>query len=368
MLGMRFECKFDIYLGFYPRRGRLPRSDWICMDSRTDASMDVIRFAGFKTEGIGMLNAYIGETGRLLPADIGVDPSALERALWLDLIDPTDEELAQVAVLLRQELPDPEDVEEIEASSRFYEDEAGLHIHSLFLHEVEGRPRNTSVAFTLTDNRLITLREREIPAFRLLRMRARHDFQLAKSPLQMALSLFEIKIDALADVLEELYQGLEVVSSQVLEKSDVDLEESLDALARCEDTNGKVRLCLMDTQRALSFLLRRSRLDAEQIGWTRDLLHDVESLLSHNNFVFDKINFLMTAAQGFINIEQNQIIKIFSIAAVVFLPPTLVASIYGMNFEFMPELSRPWGYPMALGLMAVAGVAPYWYFKRKGWL
>lgn len=316
-----------------------------------------------------MLNTYvIGDAGHLLPADISVEPSALERALWLDLIDPSDEELATVAALLRQQLPDPEDVEEIEASSRFYEDEAGLHIHSLFLHEVEGRPRNTSVAFTLTDARLITLREREIPAFRLLRMRARHHLPLARSPVYMVLSLFEIKIDDLADVLEELYHGLETVSAQVLEKSDADLEEALDALARSEDTNGKVRLCLMDTQRALTFLLRRGRLDSEQINWARDLLHDIESLLSHNNFVFDKVNFLMTAAQGFINIEQNQIIKIFSIAAVVFLPPTLVASIYGMNFEFMPELRWPWGYPLALGLMVVAGAAPYWYFKRKGWL
>lgn len=315
-----------------------------------------------------MLNAYIGEVGRLVAADLSADPTALDRALWLDLIDPNDEELAQAANLLRQELPDPEDVEEIEASSRFYEDEAGLHIHSLFLHEVEGKLRNTSVAFTLTDNRLITLREREIPAFRLLRMRARHYPQLVKSPAHMVLSLFEIKIDDLADVLEELYRELEVVSAQVLEKSEVDLEESLDALAHCEDTNGKVRLCLMDTQRALTFLLRRGRLDSEQIVWTRGLLHDIESLLSHNNFVFDKINFLMTAAQGFINIEQNQIIKIFSIAAVVFLPPTLVASIYGMNFDFMPELHWVWGYPMALGLMLISGVAPYWYFKRKGWL
>ncbi len=314
-----------------------------------------------------MLTAYYLAETRLAAID-RTDPTSLERAVWLDLVDPDDEELAAVSALLRQELPDPEDVEEIEASSRFYEDQAGFHIHSLFLHEVEGKPRNTSVAFTLTDDRLITMREREIPAFRLLRMRARHNSLLAKSPIRMVLGLFEIKIDDLADTLEELYQTLEVVGAQVLEKSDVDLEESLDALAHCEDTNGKVRLCLMDTQRALTFLLRRGRLDSEQIDWARGLLRDIESLLAHNNFVFEKINFLMTAAQGFINIEQNQIIKIFSIAAVVFLPPTLVASIYGMNFDFMPELHWPWGYPLALGLMVVSGVAPYWYFKRKGWL
>jgi magnesium transporter len=315
-----------------------------------------------------MLNAYIHCRDCLLPADLATDPQALGHALWLDLVDPTEEELAQVSQLLRQELPDPEDVEEIEASSRFYEDEVGLHIHSLFLHEVEGKLRNTSVAFTLTEDRLITLREREIPAFRLLRMRVRHNVHLVENPLQILLNLFEIKIDALADTLEELHQELERVSAQVLERGEADLEGSLATLARSEDTNGKVRLCLMDTQRALSFLIRRGRLEAEQLRWSRDLLRDVDSLLSHNSFVFDKINFLMSAAQGFINIEQNQIIKIFSIAAVVFLPPTLVASIYGMNFEFMPELHWRWGYPAALGLMLAAGIAPYWYFKRKGWL
>jgi magnesium transporter len=158
------------------------------------------------------------------------------------------------------------------------------------------------------------------------------------------------------------------VGAQVLEDIDSDMEDALDALTRHEDTNGKVRLCLMDTQRALSFLLRRGRLNPEQSERARELVRDIESLLPHNSFVFDKINFLMDAAQGFINIEQNQVIKIFSIAAVVFLPPTLVASVYGMNFQHMPELDWLLGYPAALALMVLAGVAPYWYFKRKGWL
>ena len=312
-----------------------------------------------------MLNVYRRVDGRLLAIDEVPVP---EDAAWLDLIDPSETERARVKAMLRQELPETEDVEEIEASARSYEDEAGLHVHSLFLHEVEGRPRNTSVAFSLTGERLVTLREREIPAFRLLRMRARHDPEMARDPICTVLSLFETKIDDLADILEEVYQGLEGVSTDVLEKSDAQIEDALDALARHEDTNGKVRLCLMDTQRALTFLLRRGRLNPGQSERASALLRDIESLLPHNAFVFDKINFLMDAAQGFINLEQNQIIKIFSIAAVVFLPPTLVASIYGMNFQYMPELQWLLGYPWALGLMVLSGIAPYWYFKRKGWL
>jgi magnesium transporter len=132
--------------------------------------------------------------------------------------------------------------------------------------------------------------------------------------------------------------------------------------------NGKVRLCLMDTQRALTYLLRRARLGSAQADEVREILRDIESLLPHNSFLFEKVNFLMDAAQGFISIEQNKIIKIFSIAAVVFLPPTMIASIYGMNFQIMPELGWEWGYPLAIGLMILSGIAPYWYFKYRGWL
>ena len=212
------------------------------------------------------------------------------------------------------------------------------------------------------------MREREIPAFRLMRMRARRLHGLVEDPVSILLALFEIKIDDLADTLEEVYTQLEATSNLVLEDNDCAIEDALDELARQEDTNGKVRLCLMDTQRAISFLLRRGKLSAAHAETARELLRDIDSLLPHNSFVFDKINFLMDAAQGFIAIEQNQIIKIFSIAAVVFLPPTVIASIYGMNFDFIPELGWELGYPWALGLMVLSGVAPYVFFKIKGWL
>jgi magnesium transporter len=305
----------------------------------------------------------------LIPAqDDNITRETLASSLWLDLLNPDDEERELMESLHSQPLPDTEDVEEIEASARSYQDEAGLHVHSLFLHMVDDRHRNTSVAFTITDNQLITLREREIPAFRLMRMRARRMRGLVEDPMSILLALFEIKIDDLADTLEEVYTQLEETSNFVLEDNDNNIEEALDELARQEDTNGKVRLCLMDTQRALSFLLRRGKLSAMHAETARELLRDIDSLLPHNSFVFDKINFLMDAAQGFISIKQSQIIKIFSIAAVVFLPPTVIASIYGMNFDLMPELHWQLGYPWALGLMFLSGVAPYVFFKLKGWL
>lgn len=290
---------------------------------------------------------------------------------WLDLVAPDEDERMLIDRRYGDVVPDTEEREELEASSRYFTDEDGIHVHSLFMFRGEGRARNGTVAFTLAPNRLITARDNEMPDFRLLRLRIRNARVLAKTPRDIMLALFEQKVDHLADELEDLYKELEDVSRSVLTEDDdtnKDLEEDIDELAEIEDTNGKVRLCLMDTQRSVSYLMRHIRDDSDALETCREILRDTESLLTHTNFVFEKVNFLMAAAQGFISIQQNQIIKIFSIAAVVFLPPTLVASIYGMNFHIMPELNWEFGYPMAIGLMVAAGIAPYLFFKRKGWL
>ncbi len=144
---------------------------------------------------------------------------------------------------------------------------------------------------------------------------------------------------------------------------------ALTAIAREEDLNGRIRRNVMDTRRAVSFLMRQKLLEADQMEEARQILRDIESLDGHTAFLFDKINFLMDATVGFININQNKIIKIFSVASVALLPPTLIASIYGMNFKgWFPELSWDYGYPFALALMAVSVGVPFAYFKRKGWL
>jgi len=144
--------------------------------------------------------------------------------------------------------------------------------------------------------------------------------------------------------------------------------EVLAAIARQEDLNGRIRRNVMDTRRAVSFMMRSRMLNAEQFEEARQILRDIESLDNHTAFLFDKINFLMDATVGFININQNKIIKIFSVASVALLPPTLIASIYGMNFQYMPELNMSWGYPMAIGLMVASALVPMWYFRRRGWL
>lgn len=316
-----------------------------------------------------MLRLYKIALGRIqeIPFD-SLTPDFLKQADWIDALDPDENERALLATLFSDEVPDVDDVEEIEASARCFADQDGLHVHAMFLGASEGRHHIVSVAFILQNERLIVIRDGELSDFRLLRMRARRGQISCKTPDELLVTLLEQKVENHADTLEDIHRQLEKVSHFVLEEEDSDLEDAIGQLAQLEDSNGKMRLCLMDTQRDISFLLRHLPQVAEQRDTLYEILRDLETLLSHTTFLFDKINFLMDSTQGFINIQQAQIIKTFSIAAVVFLPPTLIASIYGMNFNVMPELTWTFGYPLAIGMMIAAGIAPYWVFKRKGWL
>ncbi len=199
-------------------------------------------------------------------------------------------------------------------------------------------------------------------------MRARHKMISCRSITELLVTILEHKIENLADIVEEIHDKLGDLSQEVLENEEADMQQAISYLAKVENSNGKIRLCLMDSLRELSFLQRHLTEQPELVDICQKVMRNIESLQSHSAFLFDKINFLMDSIQGFINIRQNQIIKIFSIAAVIFLPPTVVASIYGMNFHFMPELNWEYGYPVALGIMVISAIAPYLFFKYKGWL
>ncbi|WGE74790.1 magnesium/cobalt transporter CorA [Actinobacillus equuli] len=314
-----------------------------------------------------MIRAFALDNARL----ISVDETAtdLNDAIWIDLIDPSDDERSVLQRGLDQTLAEEHELEDLEASARFFEDEDGLHLHSFFYClDDDDYADIATVAFTIRDGRLFTLRERDLPAFRLYRMRSRREKLIDSNAYELLLDLFETKIEQLADVIETIYADLETLSRVILngKQESENFDDALSDLTELEDADSKVRLCLMDTQRALSFLLRKTRLPNNQLEQARDIMRDIESLRPHNESLFQKVNFLMQAAMGYINIEQNKIMKFFSVVSVMFLPATLVASTYGMNFEFMPELNFKYGYPMAIGLMICAAAAPYIYFKRKG--
>ena len=324
-----------------------------------------------------MLNVFTLANGRLIQHEID-SPSALAdlQPVWVDLEAPSLEEKGWIQSRFGLGIPDDIDDDDLEESARFYEGDNGeLHIRSDFLIEgdsnTEGTPaRNVRVAFILYQHVLFSIHAEDLPVFRLLRLRARRILALIEDAKDVLLKLFDADAEYSADALEGIYDKLEAVSARVL-KQDVDdraAGEALSAIAREEDLNGRIRRNVMDTRRAVSFMMRSRMLNAEQFEEARQIMRDIDSLDSHTAFLFDKINFLMDATVGFININQNKIIKIFSVASVALLPPTLIASVYGMNFKFMPELDWQAGYPFALGLMAASVAVPIIYFRRKGWL
>lgn len=343
-----------------------------------------------------MISGFVLTENRLHQISIQNQDDFRDEMIWIDLVDPTDEERELVEEHFKLELPEKAEIKDIEASARFYEDEDGLHVHSFFLNDFDNSARNITVAFSIKNNRLFTIHEEDLSAFRLYRLRARQvQLELTDGKvdvMNILIGLHETAIEHVADVLERIYAELENTSPYVLALDDKEsekekkgekrrrlesqddesdkeptMEEVLQNIALQEDMNGKARLSLMDTRRSFSFLMRTQLLSEQQKSDVREILQDLESLTGHTTFLFDKVNFLLDAATGKISLEQSRIIKIFSIASVVFLPPTLIASIYGMNFP-MPELNYAISYPLSIGAMILSGIAPYLLFKRKGWL
>ncbi len=319
-----------------------------------------------------MLNVFSLAHGRLVQEEIeSLDALAHVQPVWVDLDAPTPEEKGWIAKHFGVTIPDDAVDDDLEESARFYEEDNGeLHIRSDFLIDDDENPRNVRVAFILFRNVLFSIHDEELPVFRLLRLRARRIPALIEDAKDVLLKLYDADAEYSADSLEGIYDALELVSQRVLKQdvNDAAAAEALSAIAKEEDLNGRIRRNVMDTRRAISFMMRSRLLNAEQFEEARQIMRDIDSLDSHTTFLFDKINFLMNATVGFININQNQIIKLFSVASVGLLPPTLIASIYGMNFEVMPELRWPYGYPFAIALMVASVVVPFLYFRRKGWL
>ena len=314
---------------------------------------------------------------RLVDEQIKIDNLTLSEnlpgdALWLDVVEPSEQERQWLKQYYEEEIPDRADLNELESTSRFYQDEDGIHIHSFFPHRQGKEIRITSISFNLRPHLLITLRDKDVGLFRLVRSYFKRSKVQLDSPMDVFSELFTAKIDYLADMLEEVYSMLEDLSQRTL-RSDSEVTDRDDVLRTItiqEDINDKIRLCLLDTQRSIRYLTRNRNLQLSHSSYQHlmDMLRDVESLSPHTEFLFGKINFLLDAIMGFIKLEHSNVNKIFTWIATMFLPPTLIGSIYGMNFRFMPELNWEYGYGFALLLMVLSALLPSLYFKHKGWL
>jgi magnesium transporter len=326
-----------------------------------------------------MLAAYGAANGCLIEFPAGADPAVPSGALWLDLVEPTHAEESAVEEALGIDIPTREELAEIEASSRLYqEDGAAFMTANLIRRGEDDQPESSPVTFILKDKLLITVRYHFPQAFPIFVRRAMKAQAGPINGLTLLISLLEAVVDRAADHLERVGQIVDDTSKRVFHsgprKRNRNFEELLQKIGEEGDFTSKMRESLVSLGRLCAFVTaitdhpKQTRDTRDARGRLKTLQRDIVSLTDHASFLSAKISFLLDAVLGMIQIEQNDIIKIFSVAAVGFLPPTLVASLYGMNFEIMPELKWHLGYPFAIVLMILSGLIPLVYFKRKGWL
>jgi magnesium transporter len=323
-----------------------------------------------------MLTTYEVKAGALEPHK---NPRRITpETVWIDLVNPKREEEIKIERALKLEVPTREEQREIEASSRLYQENGAHFMTATVLYQTEtAEPATTPVTFILAGDRLITLRYAEPRAFSLFAARCRRPDPALTNGTAVLLGLIETIIDRMADYIERIQGEVEALSRSIFEMKggtasrQKRFDVMLKSIGREGELTSRARESTHSLGRLLTFLtqvVNERRADKLMKARVRTAARDVASLTDHVSFLSNKIVFLLDATLGMINIEQNNIIKIFSIVAVVLLPPTLIASIYGMNFELMPELQWTFGYPLALLAMVISAVLPYFFFKRKGWL
>lgn len=296
-------------------------------------------------------------------------------SLWVDLYDPTAQEREAVRQIFGFDAPTREDMEEIEISSRLYQEDGGIFMTVLILSRAETEaPESQGVSFILAKDRLLTVRYSDPQPFNTFANRAARQIGQWPSAELILAGLLEAVIDRTADVLEKVGGEVDQLSKQIFATNGAnpsrDFQKILLKLGNRNDLTSKARESLISMGRMLAFMSVTTDIKSskEMKNHIKVMTRDVQSLADHTTFLSNTITFLLDAVLGVVNIEQSRIIKIFSVVAVVFLPPTLVASIYGMNFHNLPELSWSFGYPMSLGLMVISAVLPYLYFKWRGWM
>ncbi len=319
---------------------------------------------------------YLGKTMLELqevPAD---NPALIKEAIWIDLLSPTKEEEALVEKYLGQGIPSREEMVQIELSSRLYKEHGTLFMTATIIAQsVSPDPKIDPVTFVLTQNQLITIRYINPQAFRLFTSQLQKLDTRDHDATTLLLGLLDATVDRLADILELVGHRLDDYSKTIFRPQNhttekLDYQLLMQRIGANGDLNTKARESLITFNRLVTFFGQStsSVLNNEVHLRLTTLSKDIVSLSDHSTFLSSKVNFLLDATLGMVNIEQNNIIKIFSVAAVIFLPPTLIASIYGMNFHMMPELSWKFGYIFAIGLIVFAAWLPYKYFKHKKWL
>ncbi|MBR1214500.1 MULTISPECIES: magnesium transporter CorA family protein [unclassified Bradyrhizobium] len=325
-----------------------------------------------------MLSVYVPSESTLKKVEVPEPATLPEAAVWIDMVKPTSEEDRAVERLTGIAVPTREDMQEIEISSRLYiENGARYMTATLMCHSDTDMPRTTAVTFIMAGHRLVTVRYDMPKPFALVENKLGRSCMPGITGEMVLMELVDAVIDRCADILEKVGADVDQVSHDIFEPESERhgqakrYSQILIAIGRKGDLTSKVRESLVSVGRVVTFLSAVM----EGVKWSKDMREqlktmqrDVASLTDHASYLSNKITFVLDAMLGVVNLEQNNIIKLFSVMAVVLMPPTLIASIYGMNFKAMPELEWAHGYPMALVMMLMAAVLPYFLFRWKKWL
>lgn len=307
---------------------------------------------------------YVTKIGNSIERHTAIDFS-LSDCIWVDLVNPTEEEKQLIEKEFQVELFTEQEVEEIESSSKFIELDTEIGINLNFLSLNEGRYIKEPVSFILKESRLITQREAEYKTFKDTFKKLR--ITKPNTGSDVFEILLETRIDYDADLIETITDKITTISKGLVKNNTLE-RDLLVNITNLQESTIAIRENILEKQRILSSILKSKFYSKENYETLRIMIKDVGSLLEHTSFNFERLEFLQNTFLGLVDMEQNRIIKIFTVVTVIFMPPTLIASMYGMNFTFMPELDKKWGYPYAILLMIISSAATLLFFKRKKWL
>jgi len=327
-----------------------------------------------------MITIYLKQYNKIIrnadPAlfdDLGYDD-----ILWIDMLQPTIKEQKAVENFMEFSLQTRQQVEEIESTSKYSETENTIVSNSNFFVPTGESFTVEPVSFTLSNEGvLVSVRQAEFRTFREAEKRLQMNYRSYSTGYHIFISLLEVRIDYDADLVELVAKQVSALSKDISSEESID-KEVIHRINSLQENTMLLRENIFDRQRVLSGVLRSERFPNDIYPRLQLMIKDVNSLINHADFSFQRLDYIQDAALGLINIEQNEIVKIFSVASVIFMPATLIASIYGMNFRFMPELEwtytlpngfdLPLGYLFAIGLMLLCSALTFWYFRYKKWL
>ena len=325
-----------------------------------------------------MISSFLLDASGLHRREVAQGTPVPDGSIWVDLLEPSAEEEQRLESQFGIDVPTPEEMREIETSNRLYEEAGVLYMTATVVTKIEtDRPESSQVTFILTPDTLVTNRYTDpLPFRRFIAYAARHAGHCATAIAVLA-GLLEALVNRIADVLERIAADMDTLSSEVftppapgMRRRTRDYRAILERVGRAGDLNSKAREALSSLSRLLVFLQQAEHplMNTEMRHRLRTLSRDVSQMSDHAGFIASKVQFQLDATLGMINIDQNNILKIFSVATVVLLPPSVIGAIFGMNFDLIPAASQPWGFWGAIGLMVVSAVVPWWAFKRLGWL